>query len=110
MSQGNGEEYIVVFMTAPGEDEAASIGRSLVEEELVACCNIVPNLRSIYRWKGKIFDEQEVLCIMKTKRALFSKLSKRVKELHSYDVPELISLAIDEGSEDYLKWIKEVTS
>ncbi len=102
-------EYIVVFMTAPNEDEAASIGRLVVEEGLAACCNISPRLRSIYRWQGKVCDESEVLCIMKTRAALFERLKDRIVELHSYDVPEVIAIDIKDGHGDYLKWIDEVT-
>ncbi len=100
---------IIVFITAPNEDEAAQIAKSLVEAKLAACVNIIKNIRSIYRWQGKIEDDTEVLMIAKTQKRLFNTLSKKVKELHSYDVPEIIALPIVEGSEDYLKWLKEVT-
>ncbi len=103
------EEFVVVMVTASSEVEAATIGRHVVEEELAACCNIVPSMRSIYRWKGKVCDEAEALCIMKTRAALFTALSERVKELHSYEVPEIISLSIEDGSRDYLDWIAEMT-
>ncbi len=102
-------EYIVVLMTAPTEDEAAGIGRSVVEEGLAACCNISTGLRSIYRWQGKICDEPEVLCILKTRAVLFERLKDRIVELHSYDVPEVIAIDIKDGHGDYLKWIEEVT-
>ncbi|MBT9171529.1 MAG: Divalent-cation tolerance protein CutA [Actinobacteria bacterium] len=102
-------ENIVVFVTTSSEDEAANIARALVEGRLAACVNIVRNLRSIYRWQGKVEDESEVLMIVKTQRSLFDTLCKKVKELHSYTVPEIIALPIVEGSEDYLKWLKEVT-
>jgi len=102
-------KYIVVFMTAPTEDEAARIGRTVVEEGLAACCNIVKGLRSIYRWQGKVCDEPEVLCIMKTRACLFEALKNRLVELHSYDVPEVIAIDIKDGHADYLKWIDEVT-
>jgi len=100
---------IAVFITASNEDEAANIARALVEGRLAACVNIVRNLRSIYRWQGKVEDESEVLMIVKTQSSLFDSLSKIVKELHSYTVPEIIALPIVDGSEDYLKWLKEVT-
>ncbi|MBI4681693.1 MAG: divalent-cation tolerance protein CutA [Nitrospirae bacterium] len=100
---------IIVFITAPNEDEAAGIARSLVEARLAACVNIVKNVRSIYTWQGKIQDDSEVLMIAKTRRDLFDALSVKVKELHSYDVPEIIALPIIDGSEDYLKWLREST-
>ncbi len=101
---------IIVFITTPNEDEAVKIAKSLVEVKLAACVNIIKNIRSIYRWQGKIEDDTEVLLIAKTQKRLFSVLSEKVKELHSYTVPEIIALPIIEGSEDYLKWLKEVTS
>ncbi|VAV83778.1 Periplasmic divalent cation tolerance protein CutA [hydrothermal vent metagenome] len=105
----SGGSYIVVFMTAPSEDEAAAIGKTVVEEGLAACCNIASGLRSIYKWKGKICDEKEVLCILKTRTELFEALKARIVELHSYEVPEVIAIDIKDGHGDYLKWIDEVT-
>ena len=101
-------EYIVVFVTAP-EDEAVTLAKTLVDERLVACVNIVPGLRSIYWWKGKVEDEPEVLCIMKTRGNLFESLRDRVRELHSYEVEEIIALPIVAGNPPYLDWIKENT-
>ena len=102
-------DNIVVFITASNEEEAAKIARKLVEERLAGCVNIIKGIRSIYAWQGKIEDEAEVLMIAKTQRNLFDKLSQRVKELHSYTVPEIIAMPVVEGSEDYLKWLNEVT-
>lgn len=102
-------DNIIVFITASNEDEAARIARSLVEARLAACVNIIRNIRSIYRWQGKLEDEAEVLMTVKTRRSLFNALSEKVKELHSYTVPEIIALPIVEGSADYLNWLKEVT-
>ncbi|NOZ25903.1 MAG: divalent-cation tolerance protein CutA [Nitrospirae bacterium] len=97
--------YSVVFITAPDEEEAARIARTLVEERLAGCVNIVKGIRSIYSWEGKIEDEHEVLMVVKTSTDRFASLEKRVKELHSYSVPEIISLSITEGSTEYLKWL-----
>ncbi len=102
-------EYIMVFITAPKEDEAARIAKDIVTSRLAACVNIVNGIRSIYRWRGEIEDENEVLMIVKTRRGLFGELTKRVKEIHSYSVPEIIALPIEEGSEEYLKWLREET-
>ncbi len=102
-------DEIVVFITVSSEDEAAKIAKALVENKLAGCVNIIKNIRSIYSWQGKIEDEPEVLMIAKTQKHLFDSLMKRVKELHSYTVPEIIALPIIEGSKDYLKWLKEVT-
>jgi periplasmic divalent cation tolerance protein len=101
---------IVVFITASTEDEAVTIARALVEERLAGCVNIVRNIRSIYRWQGKIEDDKEVLMIAKTKNKLFKALEKKVKGLHSYTVPEIIALPILAGSNDYLKWLNNVTA
>jgi periplasmic divalent cation tolerance protein len=102
-------EYITVFITAPNEEEASKISRTIVEERLAACVNIIRSVRSIYRWQGSVEDESEVLMVVKTKRTLFDRLQKRVKELHSYEVPEIIGLPVIEGSKDYLDWLGQET-
>jgi periplasmic divalent cation tolerance protein len=102
-------DFIVVFVTCGSEEEALKIARALVEEKLAACANIVSPLRSIYRWEGKIWDEKEWLLIIKTQQSTFEDLSKRVKALHSYSLPEIIALPIVEGSPAYLNWIEENT-
>ncbi len=102
-------EYIVAFITAPSEDEAADMARRLVDCRLAGCVNIVRGVRSIYRWEDKTQDEAETLMIVKTRKDLFEPLMKRVKELHPFRVPEIIALPILEGSADYLGWLSEVT-
>jgi len=102
-------DYIVVFVTAAKEEEAALIGHTIVGERLAACVNIIRSIRSIYRWQGRIEDEQEVLLIIKTKRILFENLKKRVKELHSYSVPEIVAIPLVGGDEQYLNWIGQET-
>ncbi len=103
-------EHIIVLITASNEEEAAKIARELVGGRLAACVNIIRDIRSIYGWQGKIEDEGEVLMIAKTRRELFQGLQKKVKELHSYSVPEIIALPIVEGSKEYLKWLGEETA
>ena len=100
-------EAIVVLVTAGSTEEAERIARALVEERLAACVNLVPGIRSIYRWKGKIADDGEILLVAKTRRDSFAALERRVRELHSYDVPEVLALAVTEGSTDYLRWLAE---
>jgi periplasmic divalent cation tolerance protein len=102
-------EYITVFITAPNEEEAARISNAIVGERLAACVNIIRSVRSIYRWQGRVEDEQEVLMIVKTKRTLFERLQGRVRELHSYSVPEIIGLPVVEGSKQYLDWLGQET-
>jgi len=103
-------EISIVLVTAGSAEEAAAIGRTLIEERLAACANIVPGIRSIYRWKGKIYDEQEFLLIIKTRTSLFEAVQKRVKELHSYEVPEIISFPVARGLPQYLEWVQAETA
>ncbi len=109
MSDNESSEEIVVFITAPSEEMAAAIAKALVEARLAACANLVRGIRSIYSWQGKIEDESEVLMIVKTQRKLFDALKSKVKELHSYEVTEIIALPITAGADDYLKWIRDST-
>lgn len=101
---------IVVLITAPSEKEGMEISRTLVEERLAACVNVVGNLRSVFRWEGKIEVEPEVLLVAKSRESLFEELEKRVRELHPYSVPEVIALPIVMGAEAYLSWLEEETS
>ncbi len=102
-------EISIVLVTAGSEQEASTIGRTLVEEHLAACANIVPRIRSIYRWQGKIYDEQESLIIIKTRTSQFEAVQKRVKELHSYEVPEIICFPVARGLPQYLEWVNTET-
>lgn len=102
-------DYIVVFVTAKSEKEGEKIAQALVSEKLAACANIISKVKSIFRWKGKISAEEEVLLMIKTKDNLFEKLKKRILELHSYEVPEIIALGILAGHEKYLEWLKKET-
>ncbi len=99
---------IVVLVTCGSEEEALKIANALVEEHLAACANLTSSIRSIYRWEGKIWDEKEWLLIIKTQSRRFEELEKKVKSLHSYSVPEIVSLPIAEGSQPYLKWLEEM--
>ena len=98
-------DALVVLVTAPTPERAAEIARALVEERLAACGNVVPGLRSIYRWEGKVEDEPEALLVLKTTRARFEALRARVLALHPYQVPEVIALPVEAGSAPYLAWI-----
>jgi len=103
-------EALVVFVTTPTAERAAELARALVEERLAACGNVVPGLRSIYRWEGKVHDEGEALLVLKTTRARFEALRERVLALHPYQVPEVIALPIEAGSAPYLAWIAAETA
>lgn len=98
--------YNFVIMTASNKKEAVKIVRTLLEERLIACANILDSVSSFFWWQGKIDEEKEVLVIMKSNENLFEKLSKRVIELHSYDVPEILAIPIVNGSQSYLDWMK----
>ena len=100
---------IVVFITTSSEDEAARIARELVGAQLAGCVNIIRDIRSIYSWESKIEDDHETLMIVKTRKSLFSQLENKVQELHSYSVPEIVAIPIDDGSQEYLKWLRSVT-
>lgn len=102
-------EYAVVFITASSLEEAQKISRTLVEERLFACANIISPIQSIFHWQGKLCDEKEVLIIAKTKTGLFKEVVKRVKNLHSYQVPEVLFLPVLQGSQDYLQWVDQET-
>jgi periplasmic divalent cation tolerance protein len=99
-------EAIVVLVTAPSTEKAAAIARALVEERLAACCNIVPGLRSIYAWEGRVQEDDEVLLVIKTSRDHFERLRARVVALHEYRCPEVIALPVADGHAPYLEWIR----
>jgi periplasmic divalent cation tolerance protein len=100
----------VIFVMAGGEDEAANIARTLVEERLAACVNIVGPARSIYRWRDKIEDEREYMLLIKTRTSLYLKVERRVRELHSYEVPEIVALPFAAASRPYLEWLLDATA
>lgn len=99
------DQVRVLLVTAPTMDEAARLGRALVEERLAACANIVPGLRSIYRWQDSVQDDAEVLLIIKTTAAFEARVTERVLALHSYDTPEVLVLPVVGGAEPYLNWL-----
>jgi len=102
-------EYGIVFITASSQEEAGAIAAQLVNDRLAACVQIVPQIESIYWWEGRVCHDQERLLLAKTTRALFAELSAAVRKLHSYTVPEIVFVPIQDGHQDYLRWIKEVT-
>ncbi len=102
------EKFLTVLCTFPKANLAQETAETLLREKLVACCNIVPNITSIYVWQGEIQHDSEVLMLMKTEQTRFGQLEKRILELHPYEVPEIIALPIEKGSVSYLNWIKQV--
>jgi periplasmic divalent cation tolerance protein len=104
------QDAIVVFVTAANRTEAEQIGQALVEKKLIACCNIVEPVFSIFHWQSKICRENEVLLILKSVLDRFDLITEAVKKMHSYETPEIIALPIIVGSEDYLSWVRKETS
>jgi periplasmic divalent cation tolerance protein len=100
-------QVVVVLTTWPSAEAARAGGRLVVEERLAACANIVPAIESIYRWQGKVESSAEVLVIFKTTEALYAQLESRVRELHKYEVPEIIRLPVSGGLVSYLNWVVE---
>ncbi len=101
--------YIVCLVTIDDPSKAINIARTLVEKKLAACVNIIPEIQSIYSWKGKVCDEKERLLIIKTRLNMFDKLQTTIKELHPYEVPEIIAMNIEHGLPEYLQWIDDST-
>ncbi len=100
----------IIYSTTGGVEEARKIARILVEEKLVACVNIIPKVESIYRWKGNIEEDNECVLLAKTTDKNIEKTIKRINELHSYDVPDIVSFPITKGLKDYLDWVKDETT
>jgi len=95
----------LVLSTAGSEEEARKIAKHLVEQQLAACVNIIPQIESIYRWQGKVESSQEWLLLIKTTTERFPSVCGVIRELHSYELPECIAIAIDDGNTQYLQWI-----
>jgi periplasmic divalent cation tolerance protein len=102
--------YVVVLCTTPSPEVSAELARGLVEAELAACVNILPSVRSIYRWQGSTHDDSESLMLIKTRNARFESLADWIKQHHPYDEPEIIALPIAAGSPSYLAWIAALTN
>jgi periplasmic divalent cation tolerance protein len=103
-------DKVLVLTTAGSEAEANKIAEALVTKRLAACVNIVPRIQSVYRWKEKVETSQEFLLLVKTTQAHERRVQDAVRELHSYELPEHIAIAMDAGREDYLKWIDDSVS
>jgi len=97
----------VVLTTAGSKEEAQKIARALVERRLAACVNVVGPIESVYRWKGAVETAEEFLCVIKTTAAAVERVRGTIKELHSYELPEYVELAVEDGSAEYLAWIGE---
>lgn len=100
------EDVVVVFVTVPSEEKGLELAKGLVEGKLAACVNLIPSLRSIYFWEGKVCDDRELLLLIKTKREMFPQVSEWVLKNHGYEVPEVVALSITDGSKKYLDWVR----
>jgi periplasmic divalent cation tolerance protein len=100
-------DFVIVYVTAASSEEAERLAQTLVGEKLAACVNRIKSVRSVYRWQGQVEQSDEELLIIKTRKELFNPLEKRVRELHSYSVPEIIAVPVIAGSAGYLSWLQD---
>ena len=98
-------DKIIVFVTCESREEAEKIAQAIIAEKLAACVNLLPGIRSCYVWERKLTWSEEVLLLIKTTRGRFGQLRDRVRALHSYEVPEVVSVSVDDASQSYLDWI-----
>jgi len=103
-------DYLVVLITTSSCEEGRKIADALVTQRKAACVNIVPGVRSLFRWKGKMEEAEESLLLVKTRAALFPEVASLVRSMHSYEVPEIIALPVVQGDAAYLTWVGEETS
>jgi periplasmic divalent cation tolerance protein len=100
-------DKVLVLTTAGSESESRKIAQTLVERRLAACVNIVPRIKSVYRWEGKVEEAEEYLLLIKTAKAREEQVRAAIRELHSYELPECIAIPIESGSAEYLKWLSD---
>ena len=100
-------EALIAFTAFADEVTAARVVRTLVEERLIACGNLIPGARSLYRWKGEIADQREVVVLMKTRKQDWAALMSRLHELHPYETPELVAVRVAAGAPRYMAWLEE---
>ena len=98
-------DKLVVFVSCEGKEQAEKIAGALVEERLAACVSVLPGVRSCYVWEGKLTWAQEATLVIKSTREAYRALEKRVLEMHTYEVPEIIALSVELGSQKYLQWV-----
>lgn len=98
-------KYCIINSTTATKEDAVLISKELLNKNLIACCNIVPNVTSLYKWNNELIEDSECLMIMKTKTELFPKVKEEIKKLHKYDIPEIICTPVVNGNEEYLNWV-----
>ena len=97
--------YCIINCTTANKEDALNIAKQLVNKKLIACCNIIPTVTSVYEWDDRLCCDEECLMVMKTKTELFNQTAEEIKKLHKYDVPEIICIPLVNGSSEYLNWI-----
>lgn len=102
-------EFVQVFVTAGSREEARTIASAIVEQRLAACVQVVGPIHSTYWWQGQMETTEEYLCVLKTTRGVFKSLEVAVREVHSYETPEILAMPVVEGNEDYLRWLQGET-
>jgi periplasmic divalent cation tolerance protein len=102
-------QVLVILVTTANQKEAVRIGEKVVEAKLAACANIIPGIRSIYRWKGKVVKGQEVLLLLKSTKQRYCALERAIKAMHTYETPEIIALSVKEGFYQYIGWVHTET-
>ena len=103
-------QYVVVLTNLPNPESARALARTLVEQRLAACVNVLSGCTSIYRWQGVVEEAQEVPVLIKTRAARYGEVEAAIRALHSYDVPEIVALPVSAGLGAYLEWVGECTS
>ena len=99
------EQVLVVMVTAPSQKDAVKIGEAMVNARLAACANIISEIQSIYRWKGKMVKDEETLLILKSTKTRYRALEKAIKAMHTYEIPEIIALPVKKGHDKYIGWV-----
>jgi len=102
-------DYCIVLCTCPDTELGQSIAAALVQERLAACVNLIPNLQSVYLWKDAVEQSQEVQLVIKSRQALYPQIEAKIRELHRYELPEIITVPIMSGLDGYLQWIDDST-
>lgn len=102
-------QVLVILVTAVNQEEAVRIGKEMVNAKLAACANVIPGIQSIYRWNGKVVQEEEVLLILKSVKQRYRALEKAIKTMHTYEIPEIIALPVKEGFDRYIGWVGRET-
>ena len=105
----SGVQVLVILVTTINQKEAGRIGKEMVNAKFAACANIIPGIQSVYRWNGKIVKAQEALLILKSTQSRYRALEKAIKAMHSYEVPEIIALPVNEGLDQYVGWVRSET-